>query len=225
MKLLHHIALGLVLVNAVVPIATGVEAAAHELKLPGETAKLRPSTLPGYPLAIQKCGICHSADYINYQPPGMSQAQWTTEMAKMQHAYGAPINDEEVQQIGAYLAVAYGTAKASDADIVSASVVAKPTTAMPVETGISSAAGTSLEANALLVSNGCLACHAIDRKVVGPAYHEVAVKYKSDPHALANVETSIRQGGVGQWGQTPMPPFPGLSNEQVKALASFVLVQ
>ena len=88
---------------------------ANEIKLPAETAKLSPSKLPGYNLAQQKCFICHSVDYIHYQPPGMNQAQWTAQVAKMQHAFGAPLTDDEVKVIGAYLAVAYGSAKATDA--------------------------------------------------------------------------------------------------------------
>ena len=53
-----------------------------------DTSTLRASDLPGYAIALQKCGICHSADYISFQPPGMDLAQWTAEMTKMQHSYG-----------------------------------------------------------------------------------------------------------------------------------------
>ena len=96
-------------------------AAPLSITLPPETAALKPSTLPGYPLAQQKCSTCHSADYINFQPPGMSLAQWTAEAGKMQHVYGAPISDQDVTIIGAYLAATYGSAKASDADVQAAS--------------------------------------------------------------------------------------------------------
>lgn len=83
------------------------------IKLPPETARLKPSALPGYQAALQKCGICHSADYINLQPPAMTQPQWTAEVRKMQHAYAAPLTDKEVADIGEYLAVTYGNAKPS----------------------------------------------------------------------------------------------------------------
>ena len=79
-------------------------------ELPPETAQLRPSELPGFVIAAQKCSICHSADYINFQPPGMTRTQWTAEMAKMQHTYGAPIDDTEVKLLGIYLAATYGDA-------------------------------------------------------------------------------------------------------------------
>ena len=187
-------------------------AAPVAIKLPQETAKLRAAKLPGYAIAVQKCAICHSADYINFQPPGMNQAQWTAEVAKMQHAFGAPITDDEVRQIGAYLAVAYGSAKATDADVANASpVVAAP--------------GAAIDVKALLNANACLGCHALDQKVVGPAYHDVALKYKADPQATAKVAASIRQGGIGKWGQVPMPANAGLTDAQARALAEFVLKQ
>jgi cytochrome c len=86
-------------------------AAPHTITLPAETAKLKESILPGYMLAQQKCAICHSADYINLQPPGMTLKQWTAEVTKMQHAYGAPISEKDINLIGEYLAVTYGSEK------------------------------------------------------------------------------------------------------------------
>ncbi len=79
------------------------------IQLPPETAVLKKSDQPGYALALQKCAICHSADYINLQPPHMKPAQWQSEVAKMQHAYGAPVSDEEARLIGEYLGKTYGT--------------------------------------------------------------------------------------------------------------------
>ena len=70
--------------------AADASATPQTIELPGETAKLKESTLPGYAVATQKCLICHSVDYISFQPPGMTQKQWTAEMLKMQHLYGAP---------------------------------------------------------------------------------------------------------------------------------------
>ena len=98
MKFIPHLAIAVALGAGVV--SAGM-AEPVQIKLPPEVAKLRISKLPGYTIAVQKCSICHSADYVSYQPPGMSQTQWTAEMAKMQHAYGAPISDDEVKQIGA----------------------------------------------------------------------------------------------------------------------------
>lgn len=99
-------------------LAGCLAAVGAEITLPAETWTLRESSLPGYVIARQKCGICHSTDYISYQPPGMTLAQWTAEMQKMRRTYGAPISEDEVEQLGAYLAVTYGAAQASDAEVV-----------------------------------------------------------------------------------------------------------
>jgi cytochrome c551/c552 len=219
MNQLANLGAGLMLAGA----AILSHAAVHEIKLPPETAKLKESRLPGYVIATQKCAICHSADYVKYQPPGMNLAQWTAEAGKMQHLYGAPITDDDVKKIGAYLAVSYGSAKESElpADLKVAAATPMPAPAAAA----ASAPAAMLEAKALLNANGCLGCHAIDKKVVGPGYHEVAVKYHGDPQALAKVEASIRNGGSGKWGPVAMPPFSQLKPAEVRSLAEFVLKQ
>ena len=101
---------------------TQAYAAPKQINLPSDTDVLPKSSLPGYQLATQKCMMCHSVDYIRYQPPGMNQAQWTAEVAKMKNAYGAWLNETEIKSIGAYLAVVYGTAKATDSEVLAVSV-------------------------------------------------------------------------------------------------------
>ncbi|WPN45215.1 MULTISPECIES: c-type cytochrome [unclassified Pseudomonas] len=202
---------------AQVCLATLASAAPLSITLPPETAVFKPSAMPGYALAQQKCSVCHSADYINFQPPGLSLAQWTAEAGKMQHVYGAPISDQDVSVIGAYLAVTYGSAKASDADVQAAS---NPPAAQPPVVTVA-----KVDAKALLQNNACLSCHAIDHKVVGPAYHDVAAKYAKDPQALDRLMSSIQQGGSGKWGNVPMPPFAQLSPDDLKSLATFILSQ
>jgi cytochrome c551/c552 len=195
-------------------------AALRSIELPTETATLRPSDLPGAIRAARSCVICHSADYISYQPPGMSLAQWTGEVAKMQHAYGAPVSDGDVKLIGAYLAVAYGSAKAGDADVVAAA------SASPSSASVSTNESTgSVDVNELLNSNGCLGCHAVNTRVVGPAYRDVAARYHGDPQAAMKLTKSILEGSSGHWGQVPMPPNAGVSEKQAKALVDFVLKQ
>lgn len=87
-----------------------VGAATRTIELPPETAQLKPSTLPGYSIARGKCAICHSLDYILYQPPKMTLAQWTAEAQKMQRSYGAPLDADEIRLVGIYLATVYGDA-------------------------------------------------------------------------------------------------------------------
>ena len=220
--LLHPAILG-ALFGAMSVFAVGSTIAA-DMELPVETVRLRASLLGGYIVATRKCTICHSPDYIAYQPPAMSLAQWTAETTKMQHVYGAPISDAEVKQIGAYLAVAYGSAKATDPDVIAASATALNAAVVSMTAG--EGGGTpSGDPTAILSANGCLACHAIDHAVVGPAYHDVAMKYQGDAQALAKVSTSIRQGGSGKWGAVSMPPFATMNEADVRSLAEYVLRQ
>ncbi|MET0382477.1 MAG: c-type cytochrome [Burkholderiaceae bacterium] len=217
---------GAALSCALIAAASAASWAAGPAAMPPAVTALRESPLPGYRVAQQKCTICHSTDYIAFQPPAMTQAQWTAEMTKMQRAYGAPISDGEVAQLGAYFAVAYGAADADDPKIVAASKAADagPAAAPPAASAEAKndAAG---DVKGLLDANACLGCHALQQKVVGPSYHDVAAKYKDDPQASAKLEASIRSGGSGKWGPVAMPPFAALTDAQLKALAEFVLKQ
>lgn len=76
---------------------------------------------------------------------------------------------------------------------------------------------------ALAQKNACVACHAPDRKLVGPAYQEVAKKYAGDAEAVSKLAASIRKGGAGRWGPVPMPAQPNLSEADAKQLAEWVL--
>ncbi|MYZ42516.1 SorB family sulfite dehydrogenase c-type cytochrome subunit [Schauerella aestuarii] len=209
-------------------VATAASAAPpNPIQLPGETVKLKSSTLPGYAIAQQKCAMCHSVDYIAYQPPGMTVSQWTAEMTKMQHLYGAPIDDSEIKLLGIYLAATYGDAASVTMEdrATTDSAPVEPTTSRPGAAGAPAAAGGAIDVHALLNANACLGCHAIAQKVVGPAYHDVAAKYKADPGGVEKVITSIKSGSSGKWGAVPMPPFAQLTNAELKALAEFVLKQ
>jgi cytochrome c len=85
-------------------------------------------------------------------------------------------------------------------------------------------ASTSAWANAdLAKNNNCMACHAVDKKIVGPAYKDVAKKYAGQPDAEATLAKSIKAGGSGKWGPIPMPAQAQLSDADAKALAAWVL--
>ena len=67
-------------------------------------------------------------------------------------------------------------------------------------------AGQAQADEALAKAKNCMACHQVDKKVVGPAYKEVAAKYKGDAGAPAMLAGKVKAGGKGTWGQVPMPP-------------------
>ena len=76
---------------------------------------------------------------------------------------------------------------------------------------------------ALAEKSGCLGCHAIATKLVGPTYQDVAEKYAGQSDAKEKLVQSIRNGGVGRWGQMPMPPQAQLSEADAKKLAAWIL--
>ena len=90
--------------------------------------------------------------------------------------------------------------------------------------GMSGMAGEGgADQTALATSKGCMACHQVEMKVVGPAYKEVAAKYKDDPAALDTLVAKVKAGGKGNWGEIPMPPNPAVSDEDLKTLVTWVL--
>ncbi len=76
---------------------------------------------------------------------------------------------------------------------------------------------------ALMQKDGCSACHAVDKKIVGPAYQDVAAKYKGDAGALARLTQKVKAGGVGVWGQIPMPPNSWVADGDIKSLVTWIL--
>lgn len=75
----------------------------------------------------------------------------------------------------------------------------------------------------LAKKNACLACHQVDKKLIGPSYQEVANKYKGQADAQALLVKKIKEGGVGVWGQVPMPPNPAVSDADLNALTTWIL--
>ncbi len=75
----------------------------------------------------------------------------------------------------------------------------------------------------LAKSKNCLACHAVEQKLVGPSYKEVAAKYRGQKDAEAKLVTKVMQGGSGVWGAMPMPPNPQVSKQEAESLVRWVL--
>ncbi len=80
------------------------------------------------------------------------------------------------------------------------------------------------DASALAQKSGCLACHSIDKKVLGPAYKDVAAKYKGDKTAEAKLVAKVKAGGSGVWGPMPMPPnSPQVKDADITAIVQWIL--
>ena len=76
---------------------------------------------------------------------------------------------------------------------------------------------------ALAKKNNCFACHQVDKKVIGPAYREIAKKYKGQKDAQAQLEQKVKKGGVGVWDQIPMPPNAAVPDGDIKKLVAWIL--
>ena len=75
----------------------------------------------------------------------------------------------------------------------------------------------------LAKDKNCLACHALDKKLVGPSYKDIAAKYKGDKNAQAMLVKKVRDGGVGVFGQIPMPANPQVNEQEAQTLVKWIL--
>ncbi|HEX9687307.1 MAG TPA: c-type cytochrome [Burkholderiales bacterium] len=78
-------------------------------------------------------------------------------------------------------------------------------------------------AEALAKSSGCLACHTVDKKLVGPSYQEIAKRYRTDKGAAANLAQKVKAGGKGAWGDIPMPPNAHVKDADIRAIVQWIL--
>ena len=78
-------------------------------------------------------------------------------------------------------------------------------------------------AEAMMKKDGCAACHEIDKKVIGPAFRDVAAKYKDDKDAAARLRDKVKKGGTHVWGEAAMPPNVLASDADIKDLVDWIL--
>lgn len=103
-------------------------------------------------------------------------------------------------------------ASATTAPAAAASAPAKPGAPLDLQSG-----------QAMMQKDGCAACHAVDKAIVGPAYQQVAAKYRGDKTAAAKLEQKVKAGGSGVWGAVPMPPNSAVPDADIKALVTWIL--
>ena len=97
------------------------------------------------------------------------------------------------------------------------------TIALGLAAGAAFVAGPVSAQEELLKKNNCLACHAVDKKVVGPSYKDVAKKYAGHPEAAKMLAEKVKKGGTGTWGQIPMPPNPQVSDADLNTMITYIL--
>lgn len=156
----------------------------------------------GVELAIARCVICHDAQHITRTR--LSRGEWEFNIKNMIER-GAPISPGEIAPILEYLATYYNRDSAPPAS--------------------AAAAGNADPVMNALNANACVACHQVDKRVVGPSFKEVATRYANSSTTVAKLSAKIRQGGSGVWGSAPMPPNPGLSDSDLQLLVTWILSQ
>lgn len=160
----------------------------------------------GVELTTARCVICHDAQHITRAK--LSREEWEFNVKNMIER-GAPVTPEEIRPIVDYLATYYNRD-------------APP----PAETAAEAAAAQAVDpAQKLLTANACIACHAVDRKLIGPGFREIAERYRSAPGAADLLARKIRDGGSGAWGATPMPPHPQLAAGDLGILVGWIMKQ
>ena len=81
----------------------------------------------------------------------------------------------------------------------------------------------ALADEALAKKHNCTACHAVDKKMIGPAYRDVAKKYKGQADAPAKLAEKVKKGSSGVWGAVPMPPNPAVPDDDIRKLVEWIL--
>ena len=84
-------------------------------------------------------------------------------------------------------------------------------------------AGAAHADEKLAQASGCTACHSVDKKLVGPAYKDVAAKYRGNKGAAAELIKKVKAGGKGTWGEIPMPPNAHVKDEDIKTIVQWIL--
>ena len=85
------------------------------------------------------------------------------------------------------------------------------------------AASPALADEALAKAKNCLACHAVDKKLVGPSYKDVAAKYAKDKGSVDLLAAKIMKGGSGVWGPVPMPPNAAVKDDDIKKMVAYIM--
>ena len=132
--------------------------------------------------------------------------------------------EERIKPIGTVVVAAPAPAaapvEAAPAEAAPAEMAAE---AAPAAAAEAPAAAGGADASAVAQQSGCLACHQLDARVVGPSYKEIAAKYAGDAAARDMLIGKVKSGGAGTWGQVPMPPNAHVSDENIAVVVDWIL--
>lgn len=181
-----------------VALACALAAAVSVAPLRAQDASTTLLPGPGASLTMARCALCHDITHVTRTR--LSRAEWEDNI-KVMIARGMPIEPHEIPVVLEYLATYYNRDKPPPA------------------------AAESAVADAPVATHGCVACHAVDGKLIGPSFREIAARYKGDAAAPGRLAAKVREGGAGAWGTLPMPPHPQIKPADLDGLIAWVLQQ
>ena len=183
------------------------------------------------------CDGCHGGGATGWQGPSLVDGRWRYGGAdeevfqsifygrpKGMPAYGGVLGTD-----GVWMIVSYLKSQSAPAVVPTTNYeeLAKPAVREPVKEETPAAAQPEASAptdpRARLAQYGCIACHAIDKKVVGPALTDVAAKYHDQSGAAQQLEEKVKNGGVGVWGNIPMPPNAAVPDAELHEIVNWIL--
>jgi cytochrome c551/c552 len=192
------------LIAACAVVAVLMAAAAAQEPEPAKT--LVPGK--GSDLTTARCATCHDAQHITRTR--LSRGEWEYNIRNMIER-GAPVAPHEIPIILDYLSTYYNRdAAAPEPDPAAASF------------GLDGGADPIQK---LLAANACIACHAVDKAVVGPSFRDVAAKYAGQADAPGRLAQKVKQGGSGVWGSVPMPPNAAIADAELVQILDWILQQ
>jgi cytochrome c len=162
----------------------------------------------GSDLTTARCATCHDARHITRVR--LSRGEWEDNIENMIKR-GAPMAPAEIPIVLEYLATYYNRDQPPPAPDPSAAGHGLGGSADPVAR--------------LLNTHACVACHTLEKRVVGPSFREVAARFAGDKDAVAKLVKKVREGGTGNWGKVPMPPNPTVSDADMKQMVAWILQQ
>ena len=180
------------------------------------------------------CDGCHGGGALGWVGPSLVDGRWRYGGAdqeifqsifygrpKGMPAYGGVLGAEGVWMIVRYLKAQPVPAVVPTTSYEDLASNAVPTAVAPAAPGASQP--EAADPLSKLAKYGCTACHAVDTKVVGPSFKDVAAKYQGRGDAAQMLEQKVRDGGAGVWGDIPMPPNPAVPDAELHAIVQWVL--
>jgi cytochrome c len=222
--------------------AGGVVPPANALSAP-RPAKLDPDAGANL-FSTMNCDGCHGGGAVGWVGPSLVDGRWRYGGAddeiftsifygrpKGMPAYGGVIGTDGVWMLVAYIkSQAVPPVVPTTSWLPGGSVTSPPPAAVPAGPAAEEKASPSPAARAeasaapdqMPAKYGCTACHAVDHKVVGPSFKDVAAKYRGKDVEATLVE-KVKNGGSGVWGQVPMPPNPQVPDPDLQAIVKWIL--